>query len=82
MNAWISYKGDKLAAPEDVKGYETLSDKQKNLFNGFLKNYYKAWEYPEDHLPVKVKFIDKENYLKVEFCNKEWLHVTNTNIWY
>lgn len=84
MNEWISYKGDTLTAPEDVAGYNKLSEENKKLFITFLKNFYKAWEYPEQHIPVKVCFKkDKANgaYLRVDF-EKEWFHVKGPNTWY
>lgn len=76
----LSYKGDILTAPEQVKDYDKLSEDNKKLFTAFLTNFYKTWEYPEEHQPTKVEFIAKENYLKVIF-NKDWLHVLN-NTWY
>lgn len=83
MNEWISYKGDALTAPEDVKGYNKLSEENKKLFTAFLNNFYKAWGEPEDHQPVKVKFVKDRSgpYLRVDF-NGEWFHVTGPNTWY
>ena len=79
MNEWISYKGDKLTPPEKVKGYSKLSEKNMKIFAAFLENFYKVWEFPEDHQPVKVTFV--KTYLRVDF-NGEWLHVTGPNTWY
>lgn len=84
MIEWISYKGDTLTAPEDVAGYNKLSEDHKKLLSEFLKNFYKAWDYPEDHLPTKVTFKkDKVEgaYLRVDF-NGEWYHVKSPNTWY
>ena len=76
---WINYKGDKLTSPEQVKGHNKLSDSDKRLFTEFLQHFYKAWEYPEDHLPIKVEAA--KGYLKVTF-NDMWLHVLNASTWY
>lgn len=84
MNKWISYKGDKLTPPEQVKGYSKLTEENKKLFTAFLENFYKVWEYPEDHIPVKVVLKkDKDNgtYLRTDF-NGEWYHVKNATTWY
>jgi hypothetical protein len=79
MCEWVSYKGNVLTSPEDVTGYSKLSKENKKLFTAFLKNFYKAWGEPEDHLPVKV--TSKGTYLRVDF-NGEWYHVTSPNTWY
>ena len=78
---WLSYNGKSLISPGNVKGYNKLSEVNKQLFTSFLTNFYKVWEYPEDHQPIKVEFIGKENFLKATFA-KEWFHVTNANNWY
>lgn len=81
---WTSYKGDVLAKPENVKGYSKLSEECKKLFAAFLENFYKAWEYPEEHMPTKVCFKkDRSNsgYLRVDFKDM-WLHVKGPNVWY
>lgn len=84
MSEWVSYKGDTLTAPEDVVGYNKLSEECKKLFRVFLENFYKVWEYPEDHVPVRVAFKkDRANgsYLRVDF-NGEWYHVKGPTTWY
>lgn len=81
---WTSYKGDVLTKPEEVEGYIKLCKKHKELFIEFSRNFYKAWEYTEEHVPVKVQLKkDKFNcvYLRVDFAN-EWLHVNGPNSWY
>ena len=81
---WTNFKGDALVKPEEVKGYDELIDSHKELFAAFLNNYYKGWEYPEDHMPLKVTFKsdnDAGNYLRVDFKDC-WLHVKNQNTWY
>jgi hypothetical protein len=79
MNEWTSYKGDALTPPEQIKGFNKLSEEHKKLFRAFLKNWYKALGEPEDHQPVKVTFL--KTYLRVDFKG-EWYHVTGTNTWY
>lgn len=81
---WTSYKGYVLTKPEDVKGFNKLSEECKKIFAAFLKNFYKDWECPEEYVPEKVAFKkDKASgaYLRVEFTN-EWFHVTGPNSWY
>lgn len=81
---WTSYKGDGLTKPEEVEGYDKLSEEHKKLFTAFLRNFYNAWEHPEEHIPTKVCLRkDKANgsYLKVDFTN-EWVHVKGPNTWY
>lgn len=82
---WVSYKGDKLIQPKDVKGFNKLLDSNKQLFELFLKNFYRAWEYPENHVPINVFFKkDKINgdYLRVDFKDNEWYHVKGPNTWF
>lgn len=83
MNEWVSYKGNVLKSPEQVAGYNKLSEDTKKLFVAFLRNFYKVWEYPEEHVPVKVVFKkDKDGaYLRVDF-NGEWYHVKGPTTWY
>ncbi|HWP96260.1 MAG TPA: hypothetical protein VN426_05375 [Syntrophomonadaceae bacterium] len=79
----ISYKGDVLTGPAEVNGYEKLDEKQKILFEKFLRNFYGAWEFPENHRPVKVRYIvDKIPYLRVDFEKGGWLHIQSPTIWY
>lgn len=82
---WVSYKGDPLTKPENVKGFNHLNDADKLLFSRFLKNFYERWEFPEEHLPISVrKDWDKANghFLRVCFHNNRWLHVKDTTTWY
>jgi len=79
----ISFKGDVLTWAAHVKGYEKLTDAQKLLFEKFLLNFYDAWEYPEKHQPLKVKYIeDTTAYLRVDFTSGGWLHVLEPTQWY
>jgi len=79
----ISYKGDVLAGPSEVDGYEQLDEEQKILFANFLRNFYGAWEFPEKHQPIKVYYVEDENpYLRVDFAKGEWLHIQSPTVWY
>lgn len=67
-----------------IKGLEKLSVNGK-MFIGFLKNFYKSWEHPEEHTPVKVVFKkDKVNgaYLRVDCADGKWYHVKSATKWY
>ena len=79
----ISYKGDVLTGPSEVEGYEQLSDQNKLLFAEFLRNFYEAWEFPENHLPVRIKYVanDAPN-LRVDFAQGGWLHIISPTLWY
>lgn len=66
---------------EKVKGYRKLNDKDKGLFKKFCEKFYKAWEYPEDHAPVKIERMDSK-YLKVILNDGDWLQVLNDGSWY
>jgi hypothetical protein len=81
MNKWVSHKGDILTEPCNVEGYNSLDINNKKIFEAFLKRYYKYWEYPENHMPIKVVYMSKEKYLKVLF-NDTWLHVVDAYTWY
>ncbi|AFM43000.1 hypothetical protein Desaci_4138 [Desulfosporosinus acidiphilus SJ4] len=82
---FMSYKGDRLTNPESVKGFEKLTNDQQQLFESFLSNFYKRWEYPERHIPVNVAATwDKSSgkYLRVDFKDGQWFHVKGPNTWY
>lgn len=82
---WVSYKGDQLKRPEDIEGFNILTDEQKTLFQSFLSNFYNRWEFPERHIPISVRFENSKkdgNYLRVEFESGDWLHVKSSSIWY
>jgi len=79
----ISYKGDVLTGPAKVDGYERLTTEQKTLFTKFLHNFYGAWEFPENHLPVKIKHVpDEIDYLRVDFEKGGWLHIITPWQWF
>ena len=79
----ISYKGDILTSPADVKGYDGLSPDQQILFDKFLNNFYQVWEFPEKHCPVKIRYVaDKTPYLRVDFADDEWLHILSPTVWF
>lgn len=70
-----------------IKGFSKLPLDDQKIFTGFLKNFYKAWEYPEDHEIVKVA-IAKEGqgkhatqFIKATCENGEWYHVS-AHSWY
>jgi len=84
-NEWLTSKGVKLKKPLEVRGYEKLGASTKKIFELFLKNFYKAWEAPEEHIPVRValkKDAANGSYLKVDFKDGTWLHVKGPNTWY
>ncbi len=77
------YKGYILAGTADVFGYEKLSDAHKKLFEDFLNNFWAGWEFPEKHLPVKIKYVkDEIPYLRVDFKKGSWLHIISPNQWF
>jgi len=79
----ISYKGDVLTGAAEVDGYEQLDAEQRILFENFLRNFYGAWEFPENHRPVKIEYVaDEIPYLRVDFEKGGWLHIQSPTIWY
>jgi hypothetical protein len=66
---------------EKVKGYNKLNDKDKELFKVFCEKFYKAWEYPKDHRPIKIEKMDSEH-LKVTLNDGDWLHILKDGSWY
>lgn len=66
---------------EKVKGYSKLGTSDKELFKKFCARFYKAWEYPEDHEPIKVERMDAK-YLKVTLNDSTWLHINKFGIWF
>ncbi|MEN6463064.1 MAG: hypothetical protein ABFC94_17060 [Syntrophomonas sp.] len=79
----VSYKGDVLTGPSEVDGYKQLDEEQKILFANFLRKFYGAWEFPEKHQPIKVRYVEDEiPYLRVDFAEGEWLHIQSPMIWY
>ena len=66
---------------EEVKGFNKLSDADKELFKKFCERFYRAWEYPEEHAPVKIEKMDSR-YLKVTLKDGMWLHITKNCEWY
>ncbi|MEY7998645.1 hypothetical protein AB8U03_00265 [Clostridium sp. Mt-5] len=67
--------------PESVKGFNKLDAADKELFKRFCTRFYKAWEYPEDHAPIKISRMD-EKYLKVTLNDGDWLHIMKNGDWY
>lgn len=66
--------------PEKVKGYSKLNSEGKELFRRFCEKFYKAWEYPEDHEPIKIE--KAKEYLKVTLSDGDWLHILKNGSWY
>ena len=79
----FSYKGDILTSPAEVKGFSKLNEDHKKLFAEFLNNFYAAWEFPEKHLPKKIKYVaDRIPYLRVDFKKGYWLHIISPTRWF
>lgn len=77
-----------LPEAEKVKGFSKIPVQAQEIFKGFLTNFYKAWEYPEDHEIVEVS-IAKEGrgkhaaqFIKATCENGEWYHVVSAHDWY
>jgi hypothetical protein len=73
-----------LKPAHKVRGYQNLSEHDKKTFAEFLANFYRAWEFPEKHIPISVKPAYDEGageYLRVEF-NEMWLHVKSPTVWF
>ncbi|QXE19982.1 hypothetical protein [Clostridium sp. 001] len=65
---------------ESVKGFSKLNDADKKLFRWFCEKFYKVWEHPEDHAPVKIE--KSKGYLKVTLSDGDWLHILKDGSWY
>lgn len=68
-----------------IKGNDKLIDSHKILFDKFLINFYNAWEYPEDHQPLKVTFKRESanrSFLRVDCSDGSWYHIIGPNTWY
>lgn len=67
----------------DIKGYSTLTDKQKELYRAFLYNFRNRWE--SEIEPISVNYIKRENCLKFVFRvngREDWLKVISPTNWY
>lgn len=79
-----------MLVAENVKGYDQLPDKAKEMFKHFLERFYNAWglEARETIKPIEVRLVkDKDSgvYLRFDYKiydRKEWLHVKNPHTWY
>jgi hypothetical protein len=40
---------------EAIKGYNKLTGEDKKVFDKFLKDFYNAWEFPEEHEFTSVR---------------------------
>lgn len=65
---------------KNIKGYYKLNSVDQFVFDSFLKRFYEAWEYPEDHKPVGIKV--EKGYLRVDLNDGSWLHVKANGEWY
>lgn len=79
---------NQLSVAEQIKGFDKLPLEAQKIFTGFLKNFYTALEFPEDHEIVKVS-IEKEGqgkhatqFIKATCKNGEWFHVSSMHSWY
>lgn len=63
-----------------ISGYGKLDIKDKKLFDYFLRKFYRAWKYPEDHEPISVKV--QKGFLRVDLRDGSWLHVKPNGEWY
>lgn len=80
---WTSFSGVSLTRPEQVPGYAKLSTGQQKIFAEFLKSFYGHWEFPERHLPKKVRYVaGRRPYLRFECQDDLWFHVLSANRWY
>jgi hypothetical protein len=76
-----AYNGKKLKSPNEIKGFETLPGDKKIQFESMLPRFYNGWEFPEKWVPRKVSYVSKENYIRVDFSNKRWLHFYSNGTW-
>ncbi|EDK35311.1 hypothetical protein [Clostridium kluyveri] len=65
----------------EVKGFNKLSNADKELFKKFCEKFYNAWEFPDKHKPVKISRMN-EKHLKVTLNDGVWLHITKDCEWY
>lgn len=70
----------KMFETKKIKGYYKLNSIDKLIFDSFLKRFYEAWEYPEEHKPVAVNV--QKGYIRVDLNDGSWLHVKANGEWY
>lgn len=65
-----------------VKGYSSLSEPAKRLFERVYKvhNSCHGIDYKAEWVPVRVK--EHRKYLEVHFKNGEWLHYLPDGTWF
>lgn len=77
-----------LPEAEKVKGFSKLPVQAQEIFKGFLTNFYKAFEFPEDHEIVKVSIVREGKgkhtlpFIKATCKSGEWFHVLTPHDWY
>ena len=66
-----------------IKGYDKLTDYQKQFFNITLKRHQACLgdDLKKEYTPISVKALAPGS-IKVVFKNKNWLHYTNNYEWY
>lgn len=77
-----------LLKAELIKGFNKLSKTDQDMFKGFLKNFYAAFEHPEDHAITKVSVAHERRgrqvveFVKAKCASGEWFHVMSSQLWY
>lgn len=77
-----------LPEANEIEGFSKLSKEAQEIFKGFLNNYYKSFEFPEDHEVIVVSIAHegrgkhKITFIKAECADKEWFHVVSKYSWY
>lgn len=79
---------NQLQAAKQIEGFNKLPLEDQKIFTGFITNFYKAFEFPEDHEIVKVAIAREgrgkhaTQFIKATCENKEWFHVLSARTWY
>lgn len=63
-----------------IKNYNKLGANTKKALDIFLKRFYSAWEFPEEHTPIAVN--KGKGFLRVDLKDGSWLHVKPNGEWY
>lgn len=77
-----------LPKAESIKGFNKLSESDREMFKGFIKNFYAAFEHPEDHKITKVSVAHERRgrqvveFVKAKCASGEWFHVMSPHLWY
>lgn len=67
----------------DVKGYNKLTEQQRQIFDKTYKKHQEQFEGKgkQQHEAISVKALNND-VLKVTCRNGEWYHYTSNLIWY